>query len=98
MALVLSNGGLQQLQGQVPLTALVQEFVNHGGQQYKVYVMGDQVSDDTNLWVALPAYLHMRLSCQISGDRCSGKQKMFGMKICVGLVLLKHAEDQPNAD
>lgn len=98
MALVLSNGGLQQLQGQVPLTALVQEFVNHGGQQYKVYVMGDQVSADTHVWVALPAYLHIRVAWQISGDRFSDKQKMFGMKICVGLVLLKHAEGQPSAD
>jgi hypothetical protein len=58
MALVLSTGGLQQLQGQVPLPALVQEFVNHGGQQYKVYVMGDQVSAGTHLWVALLAYIH----------------------------------------
>lgn len=43
MALVLSSAGLQQLGGQVPVPALVQEFVNHGGQQYKVYVMGEQV-------------------------------------------------------
>jgi hypothetical protein len=43
MALVLSTAGLQQLQDQLPTPALVQEFVNHGGQQYKVYVMGEQV-------------------------------------------------------
>lgn len=43
MALVLSTAGLQQLQGHLPTPALVQEFVNHGGQQYKVYVMGEQV-------------------------------------------------------
>jgi hypothetical protein len=43
MALVLSLEGLQQLQGRLPAPALVQEFVNHGGQQYKVYVLGEQV-------------------------------------------------------
>jgi hypothetical protein len=43
MALVLSAAGLAQLQGHLPVPALVQEFVNHGGLQYKVYVMGDQV-------------------------------------------------------
>lgn len=43
MALVLSAGALKQLQGRLPAPALVQEFVNHGGQQYKVYVMGEQV-------------------------------------------------------
>lgn len=43
MALVLQDDALQQLQGQVPLPAVVQEFVNHGGLQYKVYVLGEQV-------------------------------------------------------
>lgn len=43
MALVLRTAALQQLQGKLPTPALIQEFVNHGGQQYKVYVMGEQV-------------------------------------------------------
>lgn len=43
MALVLGLEGLQQLQGRLPAPALVQEFVNHGGRQYKVYVLGEQV-------------------------------------------------------
>lgn len=43
MALVLSPAGLLELQGRLPTPALVQEFVNHGGQQYKVYVLGEQV-------------------------------------------------------
>eukprot|EP00878_Enallax_costatus_P043882 GHUV01051982.1.p1 GENE.GHUV01051982.1~~GHUV01051982.1.p1 ORF type:complete len:318 (+),score=96.63 GHUV01051982.1:388-1341(+) len=43
MALVLLDDALQQLQGQVPVPAVVQEFVNHGGVQYKVYVLGEKV-------------------------------------------------------
>ena len=44
MALVLDESALCQLGGRVPLPAVVQEFVNHGGQQYKVYVLADKVS------------------------------------------------------
>jgi hypothetical protein len=43
MALVLHEGALQQLQGAVPTPALVQEFVNHGGVQYKAYALGSKV-------------------------------------------------------
>jgi inositol-1,3,4-trisphosphate 5/6-kinase/inositol-tetrakisphosphate 1-kinase len=43
MALVLQPAALASLQGQLPLPALVQEFVNHGGTQFKVYVLGDKV-------------------------------------------------------
>jgi UDP-N-acetyl-D-mannosaminuronic acid transferase (WecB/TagA/CpsF family) len=55
MALVLSLGGLQQLQGRLPAPALVQEFVNHGGQQYKVYVLGEQVGVTTPACVCFEA-------------------------------------------
>lgn len=41
MALVLDNAALPGLA--LPLPAVVQEFVNHGGMQHKVYVMGDLV-------------------------------------------------------
>lgn len=44
MALVLGESALCQLDGRVPLPAVAQEFVNHGGQQYKVYVLADKVS------------------------------------------------------
>jgi glutathione synthase/RimK-type ligase-like ATP-grasp enzyme len=53
MALVLSSAGLQQLQDQLPTPALVQEFVNHGGQQYKVYVMGEQVCASSTTYVLI---------------------------------------------
>jgi inositol-1,3,4-trisphosphate 5/6-kinase/inositol-tetrakisphosphate 1-kinase len=43
MALLLATQALPQLQGRVPLPALVQEFVPHGGWQHKVYVLGQQV-------------------------------------------------------
>ena len=43
MALVLHEGALQLLQGAVPTPALVQEFVNHGGLQYKAYALGSKV-------------------------------------------------------
>lgn len=46
MALVLQDEALQLLQGQVPVPAVVQEFVNHGGVQYKVYVLGNKVRDE----------------------------------------------------
>jgi inositol-1,3,4-trisphosphate 5/6-kinase/inositol-tetrakisphosphate 1-kinase len=45
MALVLQPAALASLQGQLPLPALVQEFVNHGGTQFKVYVLGDKVRE-----------------------------------------------------
>jgi hypothetical protein len=43
MALVLQPAALEGLQGRLPLPAVVQEFVNHGGMQSKVYVLGDKV-------------------------------------------------------
>jgi hypothetical protein len=46
MALLLAASSLPQLQEHLPRPALVQEFVNHGGQQFKVYVMGQQVRAD----------------------------------------------------
>ncbi|WIA21991.1 hypothetical protein OEZ85_004346 [Tetradesmus obliquus] len=43
MALALTPGALASLAGRLPLPGLVCEFVNHGGLQHKVYVLGDKV-------------------------------------------------------
>jgi hypothetical protein len=43
MALVAHPLALRQLAGGVPVPAMVQEFANHGGVQYKAYSLGDLV-------------------------------------------------------
>lgn len=45
MALALTPGALASLAGRLPLPGLVCEFVNHGGLQHKVYVLGDKVRE-----------------------------------------------------
>lgn len=75
MALVLSTAALQQLQGQteqhqqqqlIPTPALVQEFINHGALQYKVYVMGEQVGG------SLVDSLTQRLNCSVCDVQSCG--------------------------
>ena len=43
MALLLHWDGLQGLE--VPLPAVIQEYVDHGGLVWKAYVAGDKVGD-----------------------------------------------------
>ena len=43
MALAVTPAGLLWALGKVPMPAIAQEFVNHSGRVFKVYVMGERV-------------------------------------------------------
>lgn len=66
MALVLQPGALHELHDRLPLPAVVQEFVNHGGVQWKVYVLGDKVGTEAaaaELLMGLLAYHYLCKCC-----------------------------------